>query len=135
MNDVLAQFMSAVKAKDLTRMGNLWGSERGPAATFWNADRLRMHLGTIQKYLDHEGYRVIEGPLPAQPLNPTFKDVPSLDRMRDFRVELQRNNCIQVLPITLIRTNSGGWLVYDVHLESAGNPVARCQPAETGTRP
>ena len=134
-NEALSKFMDAVKANDLTRMGNLWGSERGPASTYMDKNNLKRQLTTIQIYWNHTGYRVIEGPLAAQPLNPTFKNVPSPDRMRDFRIDLQRSNgCSQAAPITVVRTNSGGWLVYDVHLEAAGSPGGRCQPPGSGTR-
>ncbi|HET8712928.1 MAG TPA: hypothetical protein VFM23_04510 [Gemmatimonadales bacterium] len=107
-----------MKANDQKRMGELWGTERGPAAGSMNANVLRQRLTVIQKYLDHTGYRVIEGPLP----------ISGRDDLRSYRVELQRSNCSQVLPIDVVRTRSGGWLVYDVHLESAGSPVGRCQP-------
>src|SRR2546430_7240716 len=73
-NTAISQFMDAVKANDLDRMGNLWGSTQGPAVTFWDRDRLRQHLATMQKYLDHNGYRIIEGPLPVQPLNPRSEE-------------------------------------------------------------
>lgn len=127
--------MDAVKANDVTRLADLWGSQRGPASSYMSSEERKRRLGTIQVYWNHTGYRIIEGPTPAQPLNPTFRDVPSPDRLRDFRVEVQRaGGCSQVIPITLVRTNSGGWLVYDPHLESAGNPAAKCQPA-MGTRP
>ena len=116
MNESVAQFLTAVKANDLTRMGQLWGTERGPAAGTMNADALRQRLTVIQKYLDHTGYRIIEGPL-------VF---PGRDDLRTFRVELQREECNQVLPIDVVRTRSGGWLVYDVHLETVS---PRCQPA------
>lgn len=122
MNESVAQFLAAVKAKDQRRMGELWGTERGPAARSMNADVLRQRLTVIQKYLDHTGYRIIEGPLL----------VAGRDDLRTYRVELQRANCNQVLPIDVVRTRSGGWLVYDVHLESAGSPVGRCQPTGTG---
>ena len=122
MNESVAQFLAAVKANDLKRMGELWGTERGPAAQSMNQDVLRQRLTVIQKYLDHTGYRIIEGPLL----------VAGHDDQRTFRVELQRTNCNQVLPIDVIRTRSGGWSVYDVHLETA-TPNARCQP--TGTPP
>ena len=125
--------MDAVKAKDLTRMGDLWGTDRGPASTYMDRDYMKRTLTTIQIYLDHKGYRIIEGPLPAQPLNPTYKNVPSMDRLTDFRVELQRAECNTVFPVTLVRTNNGGWIVYDVHLEALATP-GRCQPV-TGTRP
>ena len=123
MNESVAQFLAAVKASDLSRMGNLWGTERGPASQTMNAEVLRQRVTVIQKYLSHTGYRIIEGPL-------LF---PGRDDLRTFRVELQRTECNQVIPIDVIRTRSGGWLVYDVHLETA-NPAGRCQPG-TGTRP
>lgn len=125
VNESVLQFLAAVKANDLRRMGELWGTERGPAAQSMNADVLRQRLTVIQKYLDHSGYRVVEGPML----------VPGRDELRTYRVELQRSNCNHVLPIDVIRTRSGGWLVYDVHLESAGSPAGRCPSPGTGTRP
>jgi hypothetical protein len=124
MNESIAQFLAAVKANDHRRMGELWGTERGPAARSMNSDVLRQRLTVIQKYLDHTGYRIIEGPLL----------VSGRDDLRTYRVELQRANCNHVLPIDVVRTRSGGWLVYDVHLESAGSPAGGCQPVGTGTR-
>ena len=38
-----------------------------------------------------------------------------------------------VQPIDLMRTRSGGWLVFDVHLEASSNPAGPCQPS--GNRP
>ncbi|MGH7530996.1 MAG: hypothetical protein ACREMN_11490 [Gemmatimonadales bacterium] len=125
VNASLEQFLAAVKANDLRRMGQLWGTESGPAAKSIDADVLRRRLTIIQRYLDHSGYRILEGPLA----------VPARSEIRTFRVELQRANCNHVLPIDVIQTNSGGWLVYDVHLESAGNPARRCPPPGAGTGP
>lgn len=122
MNESVAQFLAAVKANDQVRMGDLWGTERGPASQSMNGETLRRRLTVIQKYLEHTGYRIIEGPLAF----------PGREDLRTFRVELQRANCNQVLPIDVVRTRSGGWLVYDVHLETAS---PRCPPAGTGTRP
>jgi hypothetical protein len=121
VNESLEQFLAAVQANDLQRMGHLWGTERGPAAQSMNADVLRRRLTVIQRYLAHRGYRIVEGPLP----------IPARADVRTFRVELQREGCNHVLPIDVIRTRSGGWLVYDVHLEAAGNPAQRCPPAGT----
>jgi hypothetical protein len=126
INDAIAQFLAAVKANDQKRMGQLWGTDRGSAATFMDDRVLQQRLTVIQKYLDHTGYRIIEGPLP----------VPGHNELRSYRVELQRANCNQVMPIDLVRTRSGGWLVFDVHLESAGSPGGPCQPAAaSGTKP
>jgi len=124
INESVSQFLAAVKANDQKRMGELWGTERGPVANSMNAAVLRQRVTVIQKYLDHSGYRIIEGPLL----------VPGHDNLRTYRVELQRGGCNQVLPIDVVRTRSGGWLVYDVHLESAGSP-GRCEQTGTGTRP
>jgi len=119
LNETLAQFMSAVKTNDLKRMSALWGTERGPAAGWMKAEQMNQRLAVIQKYLNHAGYRVVEGPLP----------VAAQDNQRSFRVELQRSNgCNVVLPIDLIRARSGSWLVLDVHLDVAGNPAAGCKP-------
>ena len=121
MNESLAQFLAAVKANDLKKMGQLWGTERGPAADNMNDRVLRQRVTVIQKYLDHTGYRIVEGPLL----------VPGHAELRTYRVELQRANCNHVQPIDVVRTRSGGWLVSDVHLESAGTPTGRC-PETTG---
>ena len=125
VNESVRQFLLAVRANDLKRMGQLWGTERGPASDNMNPGVLQQRVTVIQKYLDHTGYLILEGPL----------QVPGHDELRTFRVELQRTKCNQVMPIDVVRTRSGGWLVYDVHLESANSPGGRCSQAETGTRP
>src|SRR5947208_2326845 len=61
--ETLAQFMSAVKANDLLRMGTLWGSDRGPAADWMKGNELKERLTVIQKYLAHAGHRVVEAAL------------------------------------------------------------------------
>ena len=124
VNAALTQFMDAVKANNLARMGQLWGGERGPAASYMNAQELRQRLASIQAYLNHTGYRVIEGPLP----------VAGNTAAREFRIELQRaGGCNVVFPVGLVRASSGAWYVNDVHLEAVGNPARRCGPATGGT--
>ncbi len=118
MTETLAQFLSAVKANDLQRMGTLWGTDRGPAVDWMKPDQLKQRLTVIQKYLNHVGYRVVEGPVP----------VPGQENRRSYRVELQRQACNVVQPIELVRAKSGSWLVVDVHLETAGSPAAACKP-------
>jgi hypothetical protein len=120
------QFLAAVKANDLQRMGRLWGTNKGPAADWMDQRELYQRLTVIQKYLAHEGSRVLEGPLPSGT---------GQANVRGFRVELQRPRCALVLPIDVVRTGSGGWVVLDVHLADAGNPVAPCTPPGGGTGP
>ncbi len=123
LNDAVVQFMAAVKAKDIERMGNLWGTERGPAADWMKPEELKMRLTVIQKYLASDGYRILEGPLP----------VPGRDDMRAFKVELQRAQCNTVATLDLMRAGSGRWLVSDPHLETLSNPAAACKPRSPGT--
>ena len=115
----LAQFMSAVKANDLEHMKALWGTERGPASGWMKSEELKQRLTVLQIYLNHVGYRVIEGPLP----------VANKDERRVFRVELQRaTGCNFVFPVDLVRAKSGSWLVNDVHLDIVTNPAGACKP-------
>src|SRR5207244_3522021 len=92
--ETLAQFMSAVKANDLERMRALWGSERGLASGRMKTAEVNQRLTVLQIYLNHAGYRVIEGPL----------TVPGKDERRLFRVELERpTSCRLVVPIEVAR--------------------------------
>lgn len=120
--DALAAFLDAVRQNDLSRMGQLWGSERGPAAGWMDAQELNKRVAVIQKYLMHGGYRVVEGPMP----------VPGDSRGMAFRVELRRGDCVHVQSIDVVRVDRGGWVVQDVHLGEARSPVQAC-PSGTGT--
>src|SRR5256712_12676423 len=63
--ETLAQFMSAVKANDLERMKTLWGSERGLASERMKSSDVNQRLTALQIYLNHVGYRVVQGPPPV----------------------------------------------------------------------
>jgi hypothetical protein len=118
LQETLAQFMAAVKANDLNRMGELWGSDRGPASTWMKSDALKERLTVMQKYLDHTGYRVIDGP----------QVMPGHDNTQTFHVEIQRaNSCTTVFPVDIIRSKLGGWVVNDVHLASLSTPGTTCR--------
>ena len=121
----VSAFLDAVQANDLTRMGALWGTERGPAGSWMDATQLKKRLTVIQHYLSHDGYRILEGPLP----------VADHEDERSFHVELERGTCNVVLPIDVVRAHSGSWLVYDVHLEALSAPSATCPPGRGGTAP
>ena len=120
--DALAGFLDAVRQNDLNRMGQLWGSERGPAAGWMEATELNKRVSVIQKYLAHGGYRVVEGPMP----------VPGEARRMAFRVELRRGDCVHVQAVDVVRVDRGGWVVQDVHLGEASSPVQGC-PRAPGT--
>lgn len=125
MNDALMQFLDAVKSRDTERMGRLWGTTRGPAAEWMPDSVVSMRMTVVQRYLSANEYRIVEGPL----------TVPGESERRLFRVELKRAQCNHVQPIELVQVRRGGWLVYDVHLESAGGAGSPCKPAVPGTGP
>jgi hypothetical protein len=116
--ETLAQFMSAVKANDLDRMRALWGNERGPASDRMKSAEVTQRLTVLQIYLNHVGYRVVEGPLP----------VPNKEDRRVFRVELQRaTSCTVVVPIEVARTKDGRWMVVGADLATIPNPASPCK--------
>jgi hypothetical protein len=125
MQDAVTQFFAAVQARDVQRMGRLWGTARGPASGWMSDSVLVMRMAVVQRYLAANGYRIVEGPL----------DVPGTTERKMFRVELQRTDCNHVQPIELVHVRQGGWLVYDVHLESAGGAGDPCQRKAPGTGP
>jgi len=124
MTAAVNQFLDAVKSNDIPRMGQLWGSSRGPASEWMSDSVLHMRMTVVQKYLTAPGYRIVEGPLA----------VPGRTDRRMYQVELQRAQCPHVQPIEIVQTRRGGWLVADVHLESAGTP-GPCPSGTRGTRP
>jgi hypothetical protein len=58
--DALAGFLDAVRQNDLSRMGQQWGSERGPAVSWMDPEELNKRVAVIQKYLAHR-VQVVEG--------------------------------------------------------------------------
>lgn len=120
--DALAGFLDAVRQNDLSRMGQLWGSERGPASGWMDGTELNKRVAVMQKFLIHNAYRVVEGPMP----------VPGDSRRMAFRVELRLDECVHVQPIDVVREDRGGWVVHDVHLGQARSPLQSCTQG-TGT--
>lgn len=122
----LTQFMAAVKDNDLRRLGSLWGSQRGPASAWMKSEELTQRVTVFQIYLNHVGYRVVDGPT----------TVPGEGNRVKFNVEIQRaNGCSVAFPIELGRARSGAWLVWSFDLANLGNPAQACRPTGTGTRP
>jgi len=116
--------MDAIKGKDLARMGHLWGRERGPASGYMKAEDLKQRVTVFQIYLNHVGYRVLEGPAP----------IPGQGSRQRFRLELERpTSCVVAFDMDVVHANSGAWLVSNVDLATLTNPAARCAPTGTGT--
>ena len=110
-------FLDAISANSLTRMGELWGSSRGPARGYMKRAELEERLTIIRTYLQHDKYEI----LASQGLPPAVAGE------RTVRVRLERKGCTPVVPFTLV-PYAGGWLVSNIDLAQAGNPARRCAP-------
>lgn len=114
-------FMNALKANSLSAMGEVWGSQRGPATTYMNREELDQRLTIIRRILDHERFEILEsqgGTTSGQ------------DGRRTVQVRLTRRGCTPVVPFTVL-PYGGGWLISDIDLSAAGNPQRSC-PAGSG---
>ena len=114
-NITLSRFLDAVKAKDTRTMAGLWGNENGPWHKVPEAYRDSV-MRAFQIYLRHDTYKVLDGPLASS----------SDSRIMTFHVELQAPQCTRSQPFDVIKTNGGGWLMYNVHLEVESPIVPHC---------
>ncbi|PYO35805.1 MAG: hypothetical protein DMD74_06360 [Gemmatimonadetes bacterium] len=103
-------------------MAELWGNERGPARASMKDSVVVMRVSAMRVYLNHVGYRIIEGPLQA----PGQRDIVT------FRVEMQREHCTYVQRFDVQRTRQGGWMVADVHIEQIPSPAKPCGGQTSG---
>lgn len=112
---VVRAFMKAVADSDLVRMGDLWGTNRGPANVTRFPPEYQKHLVVMQAYLHGDSIRILS-------------DVakPSRDNERDVAIQLFRPSCVKQIPLTTVRTSAGAWLVQNIDVSAAGNPARPC---------
>ena len=111
---VVNRFMDAVAAEDYAVMGQLWGSNDGPAVEWMPPDELRKRLSVIEGFLRHTEYEV----LPSTPL------VSNGGRLI-LRVRVVTPNaCGPVVPFTVVPYRND-WLVEAVDL-NAVRPTQYC---------
>ena len=114
-------FLNAVRANSLTGMAELWGTEKGPAVRSMDPQEMDKRLSVIKSFLVHDRFEF-------QVRN--TMDALGTDR-RVLDVRLSRNGCQPVVPFTVVRW-SGRWLVKDIDLSAAGNPIRPCQSGTGG---
>lgn len=115
---VTSAFMQAVADSNLTQMGALWGTTKGPASTTNVPSNWMQRVSVIQAYLRGGTAKVVGENLVGS----------STDR-RVVSVELTRSGCTKTVPFTLIRLKDGAWLVNSVDLNAAGVPGRPCDTA------
>lgn len=110
-------FMKAAADSNLTRMGELWGSESGPAAQTGTPADYERRLVVIQAYLKGDSIQVVSD-----------MSAPGDNSRRRVTIALYRQSCPKQIPMVLVRTKAGGWIVNSVDLNAAGNPARPCEP-------
>ena len=112
-------FMNAVDANSIVALRDLWGTERGPAASTMDLKEADQRLTVMRSFLEHESFE----------FEPGNAVDPANSMQRIVRVRLTRKGCRPVVPFTAVPWKDG-WLVKNVDLSAAGNPARRCGPEQ-----
>jgi hypothetical protein len=112
--------MQAVADSNLTRMAELWGTSRGPAARTGQPDNYQRRLQIMHAYLKGTTTRVLSR-------------IEGTDDRTVLAVELNTAECRRQVAFTVVRLRDGGWVVNDIDLAAVGTPGRPC-PIE-GRRP
>jgi len=116
----IREFMKAAADSNLTRMAQLWGSSRGPAAETHQPADYEKRLAVIQAYLRADSSKVISD-----------VQVTGDENHRKLLVAVYRSGgCMKQVPATLSRIK-GAWVVTNIDLVAAGNPARPCEGAST----
>ena len=114
-------FLRAVADSNLTKMAQLWGSAKGPAATTREPADYERRIVIMQAFLRGAEYRIMSNdPAPEA-------------GQRILQVELKREHCDKIVPFTVLQAGNT-WLVNKVDLSAAGSPGRACDAAP-GTQP
>ena len=112
--ETVTTFMSAVADSNLTKMASLWGSSKGSAAATGEPVDYERRVVLMQSYLRHDDYRIVTATQNAGHW--------------EGQVELRRQACTWIVPFTAVEAESGGWIINNIDLTRAGNPVRPCDP-------
>lgn len=109
-------FMQAVADSNLTRMAQLWGTGGGSAAETGRPRDYQRRVAIMYSYLRGATGRVVG-------------EVERTGTQSTLLVEFLRTGCLRRVPVTMVRTGKGGWLVQALDLGQIGVPGAAC-PSE-----
>ena len=112
------EFMRAVADSNLTRMAELWGTDRGPASKTHPKD-YEKRIVIMQLFLHGVQAR-------------TLGDVPSSKSgLRSVTTELAHNGCRVTISIDVVKAKDG-WLVQNFDLSEAGRVNQPCDNGKPG---
>jgi hypothetical protein len=114
---VVRAFMKAVADSDLVRMGDLWGSNRGPANVTHQPPGYERRLAIVQAYLrGSDSVRVLSD-MPVQ----------GSSNERRIVIAYHRGGCMKQIPVMTVRSGQH-WLVSSIDVSLAGTPIRPCEP-------
>ena len=109
-------FMQAVSDSNMTRMMQLWGTEKGSAAKTKQPPDYQKRVFIMYSYLKGSAHRIAG----MQP------DTATGTGRRAMVVEFKRQDCTAQAVVRTVKTKSEGWLVNFVDLAAVGSPGRQC---------
>ena len=124
----IRDFMQAAADSNLARMGQLWGTSKGPAAVTNSPADFEKRLILIQTYLKADSSKIISDlSIPGE--NDKRQAEVRIYRDDPPSREPRRRGCMKQVPLVMIRLGNKGWIVNNVNLGTAGNPARPCEPS------
>lgn len=117
------EFVAAATDSNIARMGQAWGTANGAAAVTGQPAQWEQRLRVVQAYLRGGTWRVL-----------TSTQGTGAEGTRIVTMQFTRGTCVKSIPFGTVRTSRGGWLVNEVDVTAAGNPVNPC-PAPPAAAP
>ncbi len=114
------EFMRALADSNLTRMGELFGSAKGPVVKTKTKD-YQKKIVLMQLFLHG---------VQAQ----TLGDVPGKDDMRTVTTQLTSHGCKVTIPVNVVKAREG-WLVHDFKLDDAAEVNKPCDTSRRSGNP
>ena len=111
-------FMMAAADSNLAKMAEHWGSAKGPAAKTGEPADYERRIAIMQAYLRNSSHRILSN----------TADTRSSDR-RSLMVEVKRDSCEKIVPISVVRTTGGAWIINSIELTALGSPGRPCDAA------
>jgi hypothetical protein len=120
-NSAMKSFMRAVEDSNIAGMSAVWGSSRGAASSTHQPSDYEKRMVVAQLFLRAAPFTILE--------NSAVEGQPG---QRRLRLQLDRGRCKREVPVTVVRTDKGDWVIQEIDLNQAGTPARPCDPIRTG---
>lgn len=108
------EFIRAASDSNLTRMAELWGTDKGPASATGRPDRYGEKIIIMQAFMQGVSVRAL-GEIPGEKGN-----------RRQVTTEISRGPCRVMVPVIVTQVR-GGWIVNQFDLERVADVNKPCE--------